>query len=98
MSCKAKNPKMKDLPWFVLDICPRKLPKMEGVEVVYATMVPSGPTIVQNWKCLVDFLDTRSGYDQVVGGWMNDVNVIGNTAFDVVKYMKISNIPFYISI
>eukprot|EP01127_Copromyxa_protea_P009760 TRINITY_DN231_c0_g1_i2.p1 TRINITY_DN231_c0_g1~~TRINITY_DN231_c0_g1_i2.p1 ORF type:complete len:2533 (-),score=509.78 TRINITY_DN231_c0_g1_i2:1516-9114(-) len=86
---KAKNPHLKKSDWWlVLDISRPKLPKMEGQDYRYAT-IPSATSIVNDWKILTQFLETRTGYDQVVSGWMTTVNTIGVTAQKVANWVKV---------
>lgn len=79
---------MKDKPWVLLDISGKKLPsKMEGQDVHYLSL-PTGTTLLSDWKNLASFLETRSGYDQVVSGWMTSVNTVGRAANKVANWIR----------
>lgn len=93
MTYKARNPNSKDLPWLVLDLCPnKKVPNVESMEVQYFS-VPSGSSLDQDWKNLQTFFQTKTGFDQVLSGWMTSVNAFGVTASRIAKIFSSSAYP-----
>lgn len=82
---KARNPNSKDKPWLVLDLFPgKKVPAIENQEVQYLS-VPIGPTLDQDWKNLQLFLQTKTGFDQVLSGWMTSTNAFGVAASQIAR-------------